>query len=82
MFSKTVGIGLAVCTDFSADIADSCPMAHKVDDSDFAAFTFGDDTDSLELSFTAEALRAFLKLGTAALAEMDRMLATETNTRT
>lgn len=77
MFSKTVGDGLTVCVDFSADIGNNCTMAHSVDTSDFAAFTFGDDTDSVELSFTAEALRAFLKIGTEALAAMDGLSAGE-----
>src|SRR5262245_30984324 len=77
MSIKTVGIGLTICADFSADVGDKCPMEHKVDTSDFVAFTFGNGTESVELSFTAESLRAFLKLGTEALVEMDGLFASE-----
>jgi hypothetical protein len=77
MFSKILGQGLTVIADFSADIGDRCPMEREVDGSDFASFKFGEASDCLEVSFTAEALRAFLKLGTEALAELDVQFAKE-----
>lgn len=77
MVSKTLGQGLTVIADFSADIGDRCPMQREVDGSDFASFRFGKGSDYLEVSFTAEALRAFLKLGTESLSELDAQFAKE-----
>lgn len=71
MFSKTLEQGLTICSEFSADIGDSCPMQREVEGSDFASFRFGEVSECIEVSFTAEALRAFLKLGTEALSELD-----------
>jgi hypothetical protein len=77
MFSNAVGQGLTVCTDFSADIGDGCPIQHEVDGSNFASFRFGEVSECIEMSFTAEALRAFLKLGNEALSELDAQFAKE-----
>jgi hypothetical protein len=77
MFSKTLGNGLTVYTGISANIGDRCPVQHEVDGSDFASFRFGEVSECIEMSFTAEALRGFLKLGTEALSELDVQFAKE-----
>ena len=58
-------------------IREGCPMRCDVLGSGETHFLCGSPTDGIEFSFDPDALRAFLELGTKALAEMDARYAEE-----
>jgi hypothetical protein len=51
-------------------VLDRCPMRYRVV-SDHVEFSFGGQRDPFEFMFDAVALREFLRVGAAALREMD-----------
>ena len=51
-------------------VLDRCPMRYRVV-SDHVEFSFGGMRDPFEFMFDAEALRHFLRVGAAALREVD-----------
>jgi hypothetical protein len=52
-------------------IEEDCPLRYQVHDRDDVTFFCGDARQDFELSLRTEALRTFVKLGKAALAEID-----------
>lgn len=52
-------------------VRDRCPMRSQVVDHDTVEFSFGGVRDPFEFVFDAMTLREFLRLGSAALQEMD-----------
>lgn len=58
-------------------IREGCPMSCDIQGSGETHFLCGSPTDGFELSFEADALRAFLELGLKTLAEMDARYADE-----
>lgn len=53
------------------NVSGGCPMAFEVRGSDVAAVQLGDASDDFALHFDAESLRQFVRLGSAALRDMD-----------
>lgn len=58
-------------------VRDGCPMRFRVNSPDDVEFSFGGRRDPFEFVFDAEALRAFLQVGSDALQEMDAQGAIE-----
>ncbi len=54
-------------------IEEDCPLRYRVQDNDDITFFFGDIKRDFELSLRTEALRTFVALGEAALAELDTL---------
>jgi hypothetical protein len=56
-------------------VRDGCPMRHRVV-KDTVEFTFGGFREPFEFAFDTGSLREFLRVGTAALGEMEARPAT------
>ncbi len=58
-----------------ADLRGLCSARHVVNDGDSVEFSFRSGSKTLDLAFDAQNLETFLRLGSAALAEMRELRA-------
>ena len=64
--------------DMCVGIRKNCPISYLITADNQAEFSFGDQRDGFHYAFDAAALRAFLKVGAEALAELEGTAADDT----